>query len=369
MTDPIDVLTAGKAKAVAFDTARKGYDTDQVDAFIDHVCQSLAWYANELDDARAAAVSSPAVVETVEEVAVVDATPHTEYVTEYVTDPAMEQKVAEAVNMAEQAHALLKEQNETLAQKDAQIAELQDALDLAKMAPPASAPVDVEPLVAPAAPVAASKSAAMVLQRAQETADQVMADAEAEAAALLAAAQGESEQAKAQARSEADELLSSARAEAEAVRSDAQLEADRLLGDAQSQATDMVTEAEGKVQDLSAKISDLSETEASYRRQLVALVDRTRSHLDTPIVLSGTTDLPVASDPAEEEVVVEEQVVVETPAEDHMSEETVENMQEETFSETSFEAQEDHQPQPPTFGDWVHHSDSDYSSDQGYLGS
>lgn len=48
----MDVLTPADARTVAFNARRKGYDEGEVDAFVDHVCESLAEYVAQIEQLR-----------------------------------------------------------------------------------------------------------------------------------------------------------------------------------------------------------------------------------------------------------------------------------------------------------------------------
>ena len=161
---------------------------------------------------------------------------------------------------------------------------------------PAAAVAQDEPAVAPAEPavdpelqrVAASgdggRAALRMLQMAQQTAEQAIAEARAEAAAILDPARSEADSTLAAARAESDSTLAAARAEADSTLTAARAEAEQLLAGTRERAAAVDAEIAQKVEHamgdlevqrtvLERNIEQLREFEREYRRRLTSYLE------------------------------------------------------------------------------------------------
>ncbi len=244
-------LTPADVHNVAFkkpSIGKRGYDEDEVDAFLDLVEAELSRLIEENNEltqrlaAQADGFGGGAPVE------------------------AVPQSGPDAAQPVEQAPA--------------------EALPI----PEVPVPVSVQK-VADVAPPANHMQAARLLGLAQETADRLTGEAAAEAESTLAAAKAESEKLVGDAQTEANRLLSDAQNKSESMVGDATLKAEALERDSRIRADAMDREAQGKYSQvmgqlteqrttLEKKIDDLRVYEREYRSRLKSWISDQLSQLD-----------------------------------------------------------------------------------------
>lgn len=266
-------LTPADVHNVAFkkpSIGKRGYDEDEVDAFLDLVEAELSRLIeenNELTQRLAAGgFQSGAPVEQAAQY-------QPEAVQQYVEQAPVE------------------------AQHDHEAPEAASAPVSVEKAPAAVAPVAQQPVAAPVAvaaeagPAAHHVQAAKLLGLAQETAERLTGDAAAEAEATRSAAKTESEKLVGDAQSEATRLVSEAQHKSDSMVNDATAKAEALERDSRIRADAMDREAQGKYSQvmgqlteqrttLEKKIDDLRVYEREYRSRLKSWITDQLSQLD-----------------------------------------------------------------------------------------
>jgi DivIVA domain-containing protein len=131
-------------------------------------------------------------------------------------------------------------------------------------------------------------TAARVLSLAQQTADQAIADARREADETLG-----------RARREADEVLTKARRQAEQITGDARARAESLERDAQERHRQAMGSLVTQREELERRVDDLRAFEREYRSRLKAYLEGQLRDLEAGVTDSGTFPaMPPASQPA-----------------------------------------------------------------------
>ena len=235
-------LTPADVHNVAFkkpSIGKRGYDEDEVDAFLDLVEAELARLIEENNE-----------------------------LTQRVVAGSNGQATQVAAVADHPAEAQPVEAQPVVAQQPAPV-----SVEKA----PAAAPET--PLPADASPAAHHLQAARLLGLAQETAERLTGDANAEAEATRSAAKAESDRLLADAQAEADKLLtdahsrseamvSEAAAKADALDRDSRVRADALDRDAQQKYTQALDKLTTERSTLERKIDDLRVYEREYRSRL-----------------------------------------------------------------------------------------------------
>ncbi|GAA1837535.1 DivIVA domain-containing protein [Pseudonocardia ailaonensis] len=255
-------LTPADVHNVAFSKppiGKRGYNEDEVDAFLDLVEAELARLIEENDDLR------------------------------------------EQVSQLEQR----------LGNAEADLEEARSRPQQAAMAPPPPPTQQMRPVetappprqVEPQRPMAAMNDggdmgggdhhvqAAKVLGLAQEMADRLTAEAKNEADSMLADARTKSEQLLSEARTKSDGLVNDARARAETMLNDARTRAETLERQSRDKASTLVSEAERKQTEiigtitrdksvLEKKIDELRTFEREYRTRLKTYLESQLRDLD-----------------------------------------------------------------------------------------
>ena len=253
-------LTPADVHNVAFkkpSIGKRGYDEDEVDAFLDLVEAELSRLIEENNELtqRLAAASTGGYSAPAEQAP--------QYQQPEPVQPFVEQPVA--------------------------------------VEPPAPEPVSVEkapaPVVeapvaeAPAGPAAHHVQAAKLLGLAQETAERLTGDAAAEAESTRSAAKAESEKLVTDAQNEANRLVSEAQNKSDSMVNEATAKAEALERDSRIRADAMDREAQGKYSQvmgqlteqrttLEKKIDDLRVYEREYRSRLKSWITDQLSQLD-----------------------------------------------------------------------------------------
>ncbi|SDP14148.1 DivIVA domain-containing protein [Nakamurella panacisegetis] len=253
-------LTPADVHNVAFkkpSIGKRGYDEDEVDAFLDLVEAELSRLIeenNELTQRLAAAQASGFAAGAPAEQA------------PYQQPEAVQQYVEQAPVEAEHDH------------------EAAEA-----PAPVAEAPAPV--VAAEPGPAVHHMQAAKLLGIAQETAERLTNEAAADAEAQRAAAKAESEKLVSDAQAEANRLLSEAQNKSEGMVNEATAKAEALERDSRIRADAMDREAQGKYSQvmgqlteqrttLEKKIDDLRVYEREYRSRLKSWITDQLSQLD-----------------------------------------------------------------------------------------
>ena len=262
-------LTPADVHNVAFkkpSIGKRGYDEDEVDAFLDLVEAELSRLIeenNELTQRLAAAQTGGFAAG-----APVEQPP-------FQQPDAVQQYIERAPAEAQHDHEM--------PEAPAPVVEA-----------PAPAPVVETPAPAPvteAGPAAHHMQAAKLLGIAQETAERLTNEAAAEAEAHRAAAKSESEKLVGDAQAEANRLVSEAQNKSEGMVSEATAKAEALERDSRIRADAMDREAQGKYSQvmsqlteqrttLEKKIDDLRVYEREYRSRLKSWITDQLSQLD-----------------------------------------------------------------------------------------
>lgn len=115
--------------------------------------------------------------------------------------------------------------------------------------------------------------AVKMLALAQETAEKYVADAKTEADRLVSEARGKSEQLVSESRAKADALMGDARTRSEGMERDARTKAQTLINDAERKHAEITTGLEQKKVVLEKRIEHLRNFERQYRARLKAYLD------------------------------------------------------------------------------------------------
>jgi DivIVA domain-containing protein len=149
-------------------------------------------------------------------------------------------------------------------------------------APP---PVPVAPMPPPPVMTSSEPpdhgQAVKMLALAQETAEKYVADAKTEADRLVAEARAKSDQMVSESRAKADALLSDARTRSEAMERDARSKAQALVNDAETKHRDVVAGLEQKKSVLEKRIEELRTFEREYRIRLKSYLETQLRDLDS----------------------------------------------------------------------------------------
>ncbi|MEO5832038.1 MAG: DivIVA domain-containing protein [Nakamurella sp.] len=225
-------LTPAEVHNVSFkkpSIGKRGYDEDEVDAFLDLVEDELARLIEENNALTAQLSAAGITVETRTDEEAIAATPL----------PTVE--------------------NAAPAEPDVSV----------EPAEPAGPVVVPAPVAAPMSTADAGNHAARLLGLAQETADRLTAEARAEAEATRAAAAAESERVRTEAQTFSDDLLAEAQTKADTIDADARTQKDTVLGELTTQRTE-----------LEQKIDGLRTYEREYRSRLKIWITDQLNQLD-----------------------------------------------------------------------------------------
>ena len=133
-------------------------------------------------------------------------------------------------------------------------------------------PVTAQPV--PAGPTDHHDRAARLLGLAQETADKLTAEAAQEAEETRAGAKAESEKLLGDAHAESERLLTDARNESERVRSEATTESEKMRGDAKAEAEKLLTDAKNQSEQTVTEASGRAEALERDSRVRAEAMDR-----------------------------------------------------------------------------------------------
>jgi DivIVA domain-containing protein len=147
--------------------------------------------------------------------------------------------------------------------------------------PPVAVPAGPPPgMGAPEGPPDHGQAVKM-LALAQETAEKYVADAKSEADRLVAEARSKSEQMVSESRTKADAMLSDARTRSESMERDARSKAQTLVNDAERKHAELVSGLEQKKGVLEKRIEELRTFEREYRIRLKSYLETQLRDLDS----------------------------------------------------------------------------------------
>lgn len=261
-------LTPADVHNVAFkkpSIGKRGYDEDEVDAFLDIVeaeLTSLIEENNELRQRVAAYESGEAAPAPAPEAAAAAGG----------ADPAELERVA-ADNQAMRQHI-----EQLQAQLSQQGQALQSAQQQAAAAQQQPAP---QQQGAAGEPSEHHMQAARLLGIAQETAERVTSEATTEAEQTRAAARSDSEQMLAGANNESERLIAEATAKAEALVRDSQIKAEAIDRESQRKYSEIMSQLTNQRNTLEGKIDALRTYEREYRSRLKVWITDQLAQLDT----------------------------------------------------------------------------------------
>jgi len=278
-------LTPAEVHNVAFKKppiGKRGYDEEEVDAFLDIVEVELSRLIEENNDLRARFANggaAPAPTEGGSDASAAELASVREENTRLQSHIAeLERALSQGKNGAQQQVVQLQQQ---LAQTEQQLAENRQQLQQAQQAL-----AEAQKAPAPAAAGAAGASpadhmqAVQVLALAQQTADQALAQSKAEAERLVAEAQAAAQNAIAEARAQADKQLSEAEGRVKQLDEESNTRAARMIQDAEQRAATITTQFEQRKAALERRVEELRTFEREYRTRLKSYLESQLRDLD-----------------------------------------------------------------------------------------
>ncbi|MGI8590727.1 MAG: DivIVA-like cell division protein Wag31 [Nakamurella sp.] len=270
-------LTPADVHNVAFkkpSIGKRGYDEDEVDAFLDLVEAELSRLIEENNELTQRLAGAPA--------GAFAGGPPSEQPPQYQPEVAqqnVEQPPAETARTADSPVSVQK------APESAPEPAYQQ-----EQAPPV-APETRSPAEAPTGPATHHVQAARLLGLAQETAERLTSEANAEAASTREKAKSESDRTVGEAQTEAERLLTEAQdrsetmvndatVKSEALERDSRIRADALDREAQSKYSQVMGQLTEQRSTLEKKIDDLRVYEREYRSRLKSWITDQLSQLD-----------------------------------------------------------------------------------------
>jgi len=284
-------LTPAEVHNVAFKKppiSKRGYDEEEVDAFLDIVEVELSRLIEENNDLRARGGGSAPGPDNSAELAA--AREDNARLQSQISE--LERALNQGKDGAAQQVVALQQQ---LAQTETQLAENRRQLDAAKQAAD-QARTQAEQARAQAAqaaqrPAAAAAEAAppsadqhqkavQVLALAQQTADQHLAQSKAEAERLLAEARTSAENTLKQAREQSGKHLSDAEAHAKQIEQESSAKAAQALQEAEQRASTITSQFEQRKAALERRVDELRTFEREYRTRLKSCLESQLRDLD-----------------------------------------------------------------------------------------
>lgn len=270
-------LTPAEVHNVAFkkpSIGKRGYDEEEVDAFLDIVEVELSRLLEDNQDLRARLSSGQPL--PAEDVPAPDTSALDEAQAELAAarddNGRLHNQIAELQHAlsgsSDSAQQQIVQLQQQLADTAQQLAESRRALEAAQRAAPAPSP---SPSGAPA-PADHAQQAVQILAMAQQTADQHLGQSKAEADRLLAEARATAETAVSEATAQAGSTIAAANKQAEETVSNANARATRTLADADQRATAQLSEAE-------ARVKQLDDESSSRARKTIAAAEQHRASL------------------------------------------------------------------------------------------
>ncbi|MEP6599979.1 MAG: DivIVA domain-containing protein [Actinomycetota bacterium] len=270
-------LTPAEVHNVAFKKppiGKRGYDEEEVDAFLDVVEVELARLIEENNDLRSrgggGANGAKSGVNPAELAAVRDENNRLQ-----VRIGELEKALTQGNDGAAQQVVALQQQ---LAQAERQLAADRQALQQAQQAAQQAQQAAAQGQ-GPSAE-AHHAQAVQMLALAQQTADTHLTQSKAEAERLLSEAQANAQATLAAAQSQADKQLSEARTRAEQLDRDSNGRASQALRDAEQRATTITAQFEQRKDALERRVEQLRTFEREYRTRLKSYLESQLRDLD-----------------------------------------------------------------------------------------
>jgi DivIVA domain-containing protein len=291
-------LTPAEVHNVAFKKppiGKRGYDEEEVDAFLDIVEVELSRLIEENNDLRArggstAAAAAPAGPDNSAELAGLrdDNSRLKAHIGEL--ERAMNQAAASGKEGAQQQQQIAALQQQ-IAQVEQQLAESRRQLEQAKQqaeqarAQAAQAGQRAQQPAADAGTVTGTASeqhakAVQVLALAQQTADQHLAQSKAEADRLLAEARTNADSALNDAKAQSSRHLTEAENRAKQIENETQTKAAQTLQEAEQRATTITAQFEQRKAALERRVDELRTFEREYRTRLKSYLESQLRDLD-----------------------------------------------------------------------------------------
>lgn len=273
-------LTPADVHNVAFKKppiGKRGYDEEEVDAFLDLIEVELAKLIEENSQLRAgiapAATVEPSGGGSEQDAAAIQSLQqHNSALVEQVA--ALEAQIAASRDELEAA-----QQAAVQAQQEA--AQARDAQQSAVAAP------DVEqPAAQQAAPVLDHTQAVKVLALAQQTADQHLAEATAEAQRTVSEARAAAEALSAETKAAAEAQVNDAQQRADQLDRESKAAANNTIQEAEQRRVGIVTQLEQQRDALEHRLEELRTFEREYRTRLKSYLESQLHDLDA----SGSTE-------------------------------------------------------------------------------
>jgi DivIVA domain-containing protein len=279
-------LTPAEVHNVAFKKppiGKRGYDEEEVDAFLDIVEVELSRLIEENNDLRArGGGGAPAGADHSAELAA--AREDNQRLQAHIAE--LERALHQGKDGAAQQVVALQQQ---LAQTEQQLAESRRQLEQAKQAveqaraqAAQAQQAAAQRPAAEAAPVSADQhaKAVQVLALAQQTADQHLAQSKAEAERLLTEARSNAETALKEAREQSAKHLTDAEARAKQIEQESNAKAAQVLAEAEQKAGTITSQFEQRKAALERRVDELRTFEREYRTRLKSYLESQLRDLD-----------------------------------------------------------------------------------------
>jgi DivIVA domain-containing protein len=284
-------LTPAEVHNVAFKKppiGKRGYDEEEVDAFLDIVEVELSRLIEENNDLRARFGSGAPADGVSADGGAQDEALRNELAG--VRDEnrrlqahvgELEKTLSQGKNGAQQQVVQLQQQ---LAQTEAQLAESRQALEQAQhalnQAQTAAENAPAQGGAAPAAPADQHVQAVQILAMAQQTADQHLSQSKAEAERLLAEAQANAESTLADAKSRSEQHVGEAESRAQKLDDESTSRATRTIQEAEQRAATTTAQFEQRKAALERRVEELRTFEREYRTRLKSYLESQLRDLD-----------------------------------------------------------------------------------------
>ena len=279
-------LTPAEVHNVAFKKppiGKRGYDEEEVDAFLDIVEVELSRLIEENNDLRSRLSSGqPAPTQ---QVAAAGADPaelaaardENGRLQSRITE--LERTISQSKNGAQQQVVQLQQQlaqsERSLAETRKQLEQAQQNLANAQKAAPANLSKDAGPITSEH-----HQQAVQMLALAQQTADQHLAQAKAEAERLVREAQANAESTVGEANEKAGRQLADAEARAKQLNDESAARAAQTVQDAEQRAATITSQFEQRKAALERRVEQLRTFEREYRTRLKSYLESQLRDLD-----------------------------------------------------------------------------------------
>ncbi|HEY2296912.1 MAG TPA: DivIVA domain-containing protein [Jatrophihabitantaceae bacterium] len=287
-------LTPAEVHNVAFKKppiGKRGYDEEEVDAFLDIVEVELSRLIEENNDLRARAnggAPAPAEAGAPVDDGRLEAAQH-ELSSAREENQRMQAHIGELERALSSSHDGAQQQvvslQQQLAETEQQLAESRGQLDMAQRAvaeaqAAAAAQADQQGLGGDEAPMEHHAQAVQMLALAQQTADQHLAQSKAEAERLLTEAQRHHEDTVTAAQEQARQQLGEAEDRARKLDEESTARAHRTVQDAEQRASTITAQFEQRKAALERRVEELRTFEREYRTRLKSYLESQLRDLD-----------------------------------------------------------------------------------------